>query len=97
MTSEEIVKAYPNNVSQHDRIVGAILGAFIGDALGVGCQWYYDLGALEQDFGSWIDNYVSPKVDSRSKWSKVHAHRYNKGVRAGDGSQTAVLHNIFKQ
>lgn len=42
-----------------------------------------------QDFGPWIDNYVDPKVDSRSKWRKVHAHRYSKGVRAGDGSQTA--------
>ncbi|MEM7115783.1 MAG: ADP-ribosylglycohydrolase family protein [Chloroflexota bacterium] len=91
MRSEKIIKAYPANVSQRDRIVGAIVGAFIGDALGVGCQWYYDLAQLRQDFGPWIDNYVDPKVDSLSKWGKVLAHRHRKGVRAGDGSQTATF------
>ena len=69
----------------------AILGVFIGDALGVGCQWYYEPGSLQQDFGPWIDSYVDPKVDSISKWGKVLAHRYSKGVRAGDGSQTATF------
>jgi ADP-ribosylglycohydrolase len=72
-------------------IVGSILGAFIGDALGVGCQWYYEPGTLEKDFGPWIDNYVDPKADSISKWGKVLAHRYGRGIRAGDGSQTATF------
>jgi ADP-ribosyl-[dinitrogen reductase] hydrolase len=89
MNSDNIVKKYPENVSQEDRIVGAILGAFIGDALGVGCQWYYEPGYLQKDFGPWIDNYVDPKLNSISRWGKVLTHRYEKGVRAGDGSQTA--------
>jgi hypothetical protein len=29
-----------------DRAVGAIMGTFIGDALGVGPHWYYDLDQL---------------------------------------------------
>ena len=91
MNSEKTIKAYPTDVSQKERIIGSILGVFIGDALGVGCQWYYEPGALEQDFGPWIDNYVDPKVGGISKWGKVLAHRYSKGVRAGDGSQTATF------
>jgi hypothetical protein len=29
-----------------DRAVGAVMGTFIGDALGVGPHWYYDLDQL---------------------------------------------------
>lgn len=29
-----------------DRANGAIMGAFIGDALGLGPHWYYDLDEL---------------------------------------------------
>ena len=32
--------AYPEDVSTHDRIVGSVMGYFVGDALGLGCQWY---------------------------------------------------------
>jgi ADP-ribosyl-[dinitrogen reductase] hydrolase len=91
MISEKISKSYPSNISQKNRIIGAILGAFIGDALGVGCQWYYEPGLLEKDFGPWIDNYVDPKVGSTARWAKVMEHRFEKGVRAGDGSQTAYF------
>jgi hypothetical protein len=36
------VKANTSN----DRAVGAIMGTFVGDALGVGPHWYYDLDQL---------------------------------------------------
>ena len=29
---------YPENVPIHDRVVGSIMGCFIGDALGLGCH-----------------------------------------------------------
>ncbi|MGI9262071.1 MAG: ADP-ribosylglycohydrolase family protein, partial [Woeseiaceae bacterium] len=77
MKPERIASAYPPDVSQEDRIVGAILGSLIGDALGVGCQWYYEPGALARDFGPWIEDYVDPKVDSISAWARVLAHRYS--------------------
>ena len=44
-----------------DRAVGAIMGAFIGAALGVGPHWYYNLDELHRDHGAWIDGYTEPK------------------------------------
>ena len=40
-----------NRIDRKDRAMGAIMGTIIGDALGVGCQWYYDLDGLKKDFG----------------------------------------------
>ena len=46
-----------NEISQRDRIMGAIMGVFVGDALGVGTHWYYDLDNLKKDNGEWISDY----------------------------------------
>lgn len=81
--------------SQRDRIMGAIMGVFIGDALGVGTHWYYDLDALKNDFGPWISDYNDPKLESTSKFAAVHQHRYDEGVRAGDLSQTGQLYRML--
>ncbi len=64
-----------------DRAAGAIVGAFIGDALGLGPHWYYDLDELRQEFGEWIDGYTSPKPDAR----------YHRGMKAGELSQTGII------
>ena len=32
-----------------DRAVGAVMGAFIGDALALGPHWYYNLDDLRRD------------------------------------------------
>lgn len=63
-----------------DRAVGALMGAFIGDALGVGPHWYYDLDKLKEDYGSWIDTYTKPK-----------AGRYHENLEAGQASQSGIL------
>ncbi|WP_265949112.1 ADP-ribosylglycohydrolase family protein [Dechloromonas sp. A34] len=63
-----------------DRAVGALLGAFIGDALALGPHWYYDLTQLHADYGTWIDNYTAPKPG-----------RYHAGMKAGQSSQAGVL------
>jgi len=44
--------AYPEDVPIHDRIVGSIMGCFVGDALGLGCHWYYDFNDLWKDYGT---------------------------------------------
>jgi len=63
-----------------DRAAGAVMGALIGDALGLGCHWYYDLDELHRDYGTWISDYTTPKPG-----------RYHAGMCAGQLSQTGMI------
>jgi ADP-ribosylglycohydrolase len=63
-----------------DRAAGAIMGAFIGDALGLGPHWYYDLAELRRDYGAWINGYTDPQPD-----------RYHAGLKAGQTSQAGYI------
>jgi len=64
----------------HDRAAGAIMGAFIGDALALGPHWYYDLEELRRDYGDWITDYTDPKPG-----------RYHAGLKAGQLSQAGFI------
>lgn len=63
-----------------DRAAGALMGAFIGDALALGPHWYYDLDALRTRYGAWISDYTAPMPD-----------HYHAGMKAGESSQAGVL------
>jgi ADP-ribosylglycohydrolase len=63
-----------------DRAKGAILGMFIGDALGLGCHWHYDLDDFKSKYGEWVTDYLKPRDDS-----------YHPGLDAGDVSQSGQL------
>ncbi len=63
-----------------DRAAGAVIGALIGDALGLGPHWYYDLTELRKDYGDWITGYTNPKPG-----------RYHAGMKAGQLSQTGLI------
>jgi len=63
-----------------DRAAGAIMGAFIGDAMGLGPHWYYDLAELRRDYGDWITGYTDPKPG-----------RYHAGLKAGQLSQAGFI------
>ena len=63
-----------------DRAVGAVMGAFIGDALALGPHWYYDLDALHAEFGPWISDYSAPRPG-----------RYHAGLPAGASTQAGWL------
>lgn len=67
-----------------DRAMGCIVGALIGDALGVGPHWYYDLAEMRRDFGPWINGYTAPK-----------SGRYHAGAQPGDLSQTGLLTTLL--
>ncbi|WP_018991107.1 ADP-ribosylglycohydrolase family protein [Aromatoleum toluclasticum] len=69
-----------------DRSAGAILGAFIGDALGLGPHWYYDLDELRRDYGDWITGYTTPKPG-----------RYHEGMAAGQLSQAGLILKMLLQ
>ncbi len=66
--------------SLQDRAAGALMGAFIGDALALGPHWYYDLDELRADYGDWISGYTDPRPG-----------RYHAGLKAGQASQAGVL------
>jgi len=62
------------------------MGTLIGDALGVGPHWYYDLDRMKEDYGEWIDHYTKPKP-----------HRFHAGLEAGESSQTGqVVTNLLE-
>ncbi len=63
-----------------NRAAGAVMGALIGDALGLGCHWYYDLAELRRDFGPWISDYTTPRPG-----------RYHDGMKAGQLSQSGLI------
>lgn len=66
--------------SIQNRAAGAIMGAFIGDALGLGPHWYYDLAELHRDYGEWITDYTDPRPG-----------RYHDGLKAGQLSQAGCI------
>lgn len=66
--------------ASEERAKGALLGAFVGDALGLGPHWYYDLEEMRADYGDWITDYADPQPD-----------RYHGGMKAGDWSQAGYI------
>ena len=60
------------------------MGALVGDALGVGPHWYYDLAELRRDYGNWIDGYTSPMPG-----------RYHAGLKPGQPSQAGIITTIL--
>jgi ADP-ribosylglycohydrolase len=63
-----------------ERVAGAVMGAFVGDALGLGPHWYYDLEEMRAAFGPWISDYTDPKPG-----------RYHAGMKAGQPSQDGII------
>ena len=79
------------DISRKDRAVGAVMGTLIGDALGLGCHWYYDYEAMRADYGDWITDYTDQKPDRTDRFANIAKHRHEIGLKAGDVSQTADL------
>lgn len=67
-------------ISTADRAAGALVGAFVGDALALGPHWYYDLDQLRARYGAWITDYTDPLAD-----------HYHAGMKAGQSSQSGLL------
>lgn len=67
-------------LTRKERAMGAIVGMYVGDALGLGPHWYYDLKELRAAYGEWITDYAPPMLG-----------RYHFGCKAGDVSQTGQV------
>ncbi len=84
--------SFDPNIPTSERVQGAIMGALIGDALGLGCHWIYDYDDLWRDYGDWVDGYTDPKaVNEGGPFEMISAYRYAAGVRAGMNSQSGQL------
>jgi len=60
--------------AQQERAMGAIMGAFIGEALGVGPHWYYDLfPLLDGNPRSGAGHYTSESI--RHAWKRLVAEK----------------------
>ncbi|MFO7994582.1 MAG: ADP-ribosylglycohydrolase family protein [Marinobacter sp.] len=66
--------------TQQGRVMGAIMGAFVSEALGVGPHWCYDLKDLRRAHGDWIDDYTTPEPG-----------RFHHGLTAGQNSQAGFI------
>ena len=84
-------------ISRHERASGALLGTLIGDALGLGCHWYYDIEAMHADCGAWIDGYLDSNPDRNDRFGYIARYRYEQGLRAGDLSQTGEILVLLMQ
>lgn len=71
-------------ISIQERATGAIMGAYIGDALGLGPHWFYDLDEQHKYYGDWINDYTTPQLD-----------RYHGGMKAGQQSQSGLILNML--
>ena len=68
-------------VTPTDRLRGALWGMFVGDALAMPVHWYYNVAALQQDFGT-LRDYQAPKNFHPSSIMSLSSTG-----RAGRGSQ----------
>ncbi len=67
-----------------DRLRGALWGMFVGDALAMPVHWYYDLAALQRDFGT-IRDYQAPKdFHPSSIMSLASTGRAGRGSQEGE-------------
>ena len=78
-------------ISKSDRIKGALMGAVIGDALGLGPHWIYDPSELMEKFGEWINDYKA--VIPNPRFPAVWASR--KDLIPGDVSQTGQVYLLL--
>ena len=79
------------SITKSDRIKGAVIGAIIGDALGLGPHWIYNPRELVAKFGEWIDDYKAVRPNPRfpAVWEA------RKDLKTGDVSQTGQVYLLL--
>lgn len=79
------------SLTQADRLRGALWGLFVGDALAMPVHWYYDIAALQRDFGT-IRDYQAPKDHHPSSiMSLASTGRAGRGDQQGEVVGSVIL------
>ena len=74
-----------------DRLRGALWGMFVGDALAMPVHWYYNIAALQRDFGT-IRDYQAPKaVHPSSIMALASTGRAGRGDQHGEVVGSVIL------
>ena len=74
-----------------DRLRGALWGMFVGDALAMPVHWYYNIAALQRDFGL-IRDYQSPKANHPSSiMSLANTGKAGRGTQEGNVVGDVIL------
>ncbi|MGB7991727.1 MAG: ADP-ribosylglycohydrolase family protein [Candidatus Methylophosphatis roskildensis] len=78
-------------VAPAERIRGALWGMFVGDALAMPVHWYYDLSALQHDFGV-IRDFQAPKAHHpNSIMALASTGRAGRGSQDGEVVGSVIL------
>jgi ADP-ribosylglycohydrolase len=76
-----------------DRWRGALWGMFVGDALAMPVHWYYDVAALQRDFGV-VRDFQSPRdFHPDSIMSLASTGGAGRGSQEGEVVGTVILHD----
>jgi len=77
---------------RRERLRGALWGMFVGDALAMPVHWYYDVTALQRDFGT-VRDYQSPhEFHPSSIVSLASTGAAGRGCQEGEVVGSIILH-----
>jgi ADP-ribosyl-[dinitrogen reductase] hydrolase len=76
----------------HERLRGALWGMFVGDALAMPVHWYYDVAALQRDFGSLRDFQSPHEYHPSSIMSLASTGAAGRGSQQGEVVGSIILH-----
>ncbi len=78
--------------SQTDRWRGALWGMFVGDALAMPVHWYYDVAALQRDFGVVRDFQAPKEFHPNSIMALADTGGPGRGSQQGEVVGSVILH-----
>ena len=80
------------NTIDHERLRGMLWGMFVGDALAMPVHWYYDVAALQRDFGTVRDYQAPCDYHPSSIMSLANTGAAGRGSQEGEVVGRVILH-----